>query len=322
MRPEIFEKAQAIMQNRRQNVIVENNRRIDEVNEKIPEIRAINDELFNTGKKIIGIIRAGGADVQQKIEKLKQENLGAQDYSRSLLIRNGFPDDYLNIHYNCEKCDDTGYCNGEMCECFKQLCGKLEADEINKHSNLELSSFDTFELSYYTGDEHNMMKRIFEYARNYAEKFTPASNSILIYGKTGLGKTHISLAIANRILEKGYSVLYDSVVNMLHKIEEEHFSYNHKAEMMNLIMQTDLLIIDDLGTERETAFYNSTIYNIINTRLNYRKPVIISTNLDYDEILTNYDERIVSRLTTQYVTLQFCGKDIRWQKKNEKNKRY
>ena len=146
MKPEVFEKAQLIMQKRRQNIIVENDRRIDEVNEKIPEIRAINDELFNTGKKIIGIIRAGGNDVQQKIEKLKQENLGAQDYSKSLLIKNGFPEDYLNIRYNCEKCDDTGFCNGKMCECFLKLCGKLEADEMNKRSRLELSSFDTFSM--------------------------------------------------------------------------------------------------------------------------------------------------------------------------------
>ena len=322
MRPETFEKAQVIIQNRRRNAIIENDRRIDEVNAKIPEIRAINAELFNTGKKIISIMRACGNEVQQKREKLKQENLGAQDYSRSLLAKNGFPPDYLDIHYNCEKCDDMGYCNGEMCECFKKLCGKLEADEINSHSQLKLSSFDTFFLSYYTDNDFKVMQKHLNYLKNYAKKFAPDSNSILIYGKTGLGKTHISLAIANRVLEKGYSVIYDSVVNILSKIEEEHFIYNHKSEMINLIMQTDLLIIDDLGTERETPFYDSIIYNIINTRLNYRKPIIINTNLDVDEMRAKYDERIVSRLTTQYATLQFCGKDIRWQKKNEKNNRY
>ena len=318
MRTEIFEKAQVIMQNRRRNAIVENDRRIDEVNEKIPEIRAINDELFNTGKKIIDIIRAGGADVQQKIERLKLENLGAQDYSRTLLTRNGFPPDYLNIHYNCEKCDDTGYYNSEMCECFKKLCGKLEADEINKRSQLELSSFDTFKLSYYTGTDYTDMKRIFDFTKSYAENFTCDSNNIIMYGKTGQGKTHLSLAIANKVLEKGYSVIYDSAVNILHEIEKEHFSYNAGSEMTDIVIQTDLLILDDLGTEYAKPFYTSAIYNIINTRFNRKKPTIISTNLPNAALKERYDARIISRIVTQYVNLSFCGKDVRWQKKNEK----
>lgn len=317
MRQEIFEKAQIIMQNRRRNVILENDRHIDEVNEKIPEIRAINAELFNTGKKIIGIIRADRNDVQQKIERLKHENLGAQDYSRSLLVRNGFPADYLDIHYNCDKCADTGYCDDGMCECFRKLCGKLEADEINKRSQLELSSFDTFNLSYYIDEDYTAMKRILNFTKNYAENFTCDSNNIIMYGKTGLGKTHLSLAIANKVLEKGYSVIYDSAANILYEIEKEHFNYNSGSEMTDIVMQTDLLILDDLGTEYAKPFYTSAIYNIINTRFNRKKPTIISTNLINSALRERYEARIVSRITTQYVTLQFCGKDVRWQKKNE-----
>ncbi|MCM1358398.1 MAG: ATP-binding protein [Prevotella sp.] len=326
MKTEILEKAQVIMQNRRHNAIVENDRRIDEINKKIPEIKEINDRLFNTGRKIINVVMAGKKagknewQIKADIERVKRDNLSIQQRSKMLLIQNGFCDDYLDIHYNCKKCGDTGYVEGKMCECFKKLCGKLEADEINRYSNLELSSFDTFNLSYYTGDEYNEMESIFEYTQNYAEKFSPDSSSILMYGKTGLGKTHLSLAIANRVLEKGYSVIYDSVINILSKIEEEHFSYNRKREMINLVMQTDLLIIDDLGTENRTPFYDSTIYNIINTRLNYRKPVIISTNLDVDEIRESYDERVTSRITTQYTILKFFGTDIRWQKKENKKK--
>lgn len=322
MKSEIFEKAQMIIQSRRQNAVIENDRRIDEINQRIPQIQAINNKIAGAGKELIKIIMAGGDDVQQKIDSLKRENLNAQAISRQLLVRNGYPADYLDIHYTCPICGDTGYNEkSEMCDCLNKLCGKLEADEMNRHSNLELSSFDTFSLSYYKGEDYMNMCNHFYYLKQYTENFSTDSNSILILGKTGLGKTHLSLAVANKVLEKGYSVIYDSAINILHEIEKEHFSREHNSEMTDLVMQTDLLIMDDLGTEHKTPFYSSTIYNIINTRLNRHKPTIISTNLTHEEMKQRYDERVVSRITTQYANMHFSGTDIRWQKKNEKTNR-
>ncbi|MDE6796576.1 MAG: ATP-binding protein [Ruminococcus sp.] len=320
----MLEKAKIIIQKNRQSAIVENDRRIEEINNKIPEINEINENLFNTGKKIIDIVISGKQNgkteeqIKEDIEKIKQNNLDTQKKSEELLVKNGYPADYLDIHYSCEMCGDTGYKDGIMCICLKKLYSKLEVDMINSQSNLSLSSFDTFSLSYYTDEDYNIMKRILEYTQDYAENFRNDAHSILMYGKTGLGKTHLSLAIAGSVIEKGYSVIYDSVINILSKIEEEHFSYGHKRDMLNLVINTDLLIIDDLGTENKSNFYNSTVYNIINTRLNYNKPVIISTNLDIDEIREFYDERITSRITTQYMVFKFSGTDIRHQKKEQK----
>lgn len=321
MNREIFDKAQIILQNRRHNAIVENDRRIQEINRKLPQIREINNQIANAGKDLIKICMSGCDNVQkqQMIEKLKHDNLDAQKASRWHLVNNGYPADYLEIHYNCPKCSDTGYDdNAMMCECFSQLCGKLEADEMNRHSQLELSSFDTFNLSYYKGTDYSIMREHLYYLKGYAENFTPQSNSILLFGGTGLGKTHLSLAVANKVLEKGYSVVYDSSINILHEMEKEHFSREHNSEMTDLVMQTDLLILDDLGTEHTTPFYSSTIYNIINTRLNRKKATIISTNLDYYGISKKYEERVKSRLTTMYVNMEFSGSDVRLQKKNEK----
>ena len=126
-----------------------------------------------------------------------------------------------------------------------------------------------------------VMSRIFDHCRRYANSFTTDSENIFMFGGTGLGKTHLSLSIAKEVLKKGYSVLYDSAINILRKIESEHFSYDHLSDMLDLVMDTELLIRDDLGTEYETKFYSSTIYNIINTRLNRSKPTIISTNMKF-----------------------------------------
>lgn len=314
MDSDIFDKAQSIMTNRRMKAVSENEERIREINMKLPEIREINEVLFNTGKELISLISNNkGKDISAKIEELRQYNLGAQEMSRKILAEHGYPEDYLDIHYNCDRCCDTGYNGDRFCDCFRALCGKLAADELNKSSQLKLSSFDSFSLSYYSGENYMAMKKILEYTMQYAATFNPQSKSILMFGQTGLGKTHLSLAIANKVLEKGYSVIYDSAINILRNIEKEHFSYEHSSEMIDLVMGTDLLILDDMGTEYETQFYNATIYNIINTRLNCGKPSIISTNLDFAGIARRYDKRVVSRIVSMYSCLEFKGEDVRLQ---------
>lgn len=318
MKRDIFDKAQAVITNRRLKAENENEARIRAVNEKLPQIREINDMIYNTGKELISIISAGkGQDVSQKIEQLKQYNLGAQAMSRKILAENGYPEDYLDMHYTCPKCCDRGYTGSDFCDCLKEVCGKIAADELNKNSQLKLSSFESFSLSYYSGENYTAMKNILEYTMQYAATFSPDSKSILMFGQTGLGKTHLSLAIANTVLQKGYSVIYDSAINILRNIEKEHFSHEHSSEMIDLVMNTDLLILDDIGTEYESPFYKATIYNIINTRLNCRRPSIISTNLDFEGISGRYDKRVMSRIVSMYSCLEFKGKDVRLQKRGK-----
>lgn len=315
----IFDKAQSVIKQRRLDAVNQNDMRINEISHKIPEINEINKYLINTGREIIRVI-SERKNVEAEIEKLKKNNLEAQAMIKKHLVLNGYPEDYLELHYNCPKCQDTGYSNGEFCSCFKKIYANLSAENMNKNSQINLSSFDKFSLSFYTGEDLNVMRRIFEFTKNYAESFNSNSDSILMFGKTGLGKTHLSLSIANVVLGKGYSVVYDSVVNILRKIEKEHFGRSNNSDTLSLILDCELLILDDLGTEYENAFYGSTIYNIINTRLNSNKPTIISTNLNFSGIEKRYDERVVSRLGTMYKCLEFRGVDVRWQiKERQKN---
>ena len=141
-------------------------------------------------------------------------------------------------------------------------------------------------------------------------------------GETGLGKTHLSLAIANEVINKGYSVVYVSAPDILSKLEREHFSYNYASEeqLMQSLLECDLLILDDLGTEFSSQFTSTAIYNLFNTRVNAAKPMIISTNLSMEEISKVYTARITSRLFENFHCLRFAGKDIRTQKLIRANK--
>ncbi|MBQ3139036.1 MAG: ATP-binding protein [Ruminococcus sp.] len=313
---EIYEKVYAILSQRRAKAIAENDMRIKEINSRIPEIKEINDALYNTGKELIKIItEAKGADVTAKIERIKQNNLGAQQVAAQLLTSHGYPADYLDIRYTCPKCSDTGYIGGINCSCLNSLLARLNTLKLNEKAQLTLSNFNTFSLSYYQGADYEAMERILNYARNYAANFSRESDSILIFGNTGLGKTHISLAIANEVLQKGFSVIYDSTMNILRDIEKEHFSHEKSTEILDLVCNTDLLILDDLGTEFESKFYNSAVYNVINSRLIKGLPTIINTNMDFAALSTRYGGKVASRITTMYTCLEFKGDDVRLQKK-------
>ena len=139
-------------------------------------------------------------------------------------------------------------------------------------------------------------------------------------GKTGLGKTHLSLSIAEVLIKNGWNVLYDSTINYLRQIEKEHFGRDLNGNTLQILLDADLIILDDLGSEYDTSFYVATIYNIINTRLNKNLPTIINTNLTPQELERKYDSRIVSRLFTMYTYLKFTGNDVRQIRAIEKNK--
>lgn len=221
------------------------------------------------------------------------------------------------ILYDCPMCNDTGYVSGKICECVKQIAKHLLISSAKSEFPIDQSRFENFDLNYYSAADENginprkRMTRIFKICREYALNFNGStSENLLFMGGSGLGKTHLSLAIVSEVLEKGYDVGYFSSYNLFSAMENEHFSYQNNDTYLAAI-NADLLVIDDLGSEFVSPYIQTCIYNVINTRLLSKKPTVISTNLTMKEIENRYTPRISSRFVGSYNAVKFEGKDIR-----------
>ena len=291
---------------------------------KIPEIRELEQRITQTNTELIKLI-INNKDLNE-LERIRKQNQQAQEMTEDLLAEKGYPRDFLNADYTCPKCEDSGYLNGERCVCFMNTLKRLAVENLNKTANMPDCDFEHFSLDFYkgvkskSGDCYAVMSGILDYCKAYADDFGLYSDNLLFYGNTGLGKTHLSLAIAKTAAEKGYNAAYGSLLNFLHTIEKEHFGRaEYDADTLQTLLNTDLLVLDDLGSEFQTSFYESVIYNLINTRLNLALPTIISTNLTKDEMQQRYNDRIISRIFGGYQSFCFAGKDIRQIKRINEN---
>ncbi|MBD5145800.1 MAG: ATP-binding protein [Ruminococcus sp.] len=316
----IYEKAENEIKNRRMRAESDAEARASEVYQKIPEIKEINVRLSQTSVELSKLILRNKGDFKENFEKLKTQNLQGQEMVRTLLKNGGYPADFLEPKYICEKCRDKGYYDGQRCSCFEKLLTRFAVEKLNSEANMPDCDFEHFSLSYYKGitteagvDCYKKMSDNLNFCRQYAERFSTDSQSLFLLGKTGVGKTHISLSIAREVVKKGYTAAYGSLLNYLRIIEKEHFgrSENPETDTLQILINADLLILDDLGSEFRTSFYESVMYNIINSRINLGLPTIINSNLSAAELQNNYNDRIISRLFSVYSTLMFVGDDIR-----------
>ena len=281
-----------------------------------PEIRSIDSLLAGTAIEICRVAMGRSDNAREQIEALKAENLARQEKRAQLLAAMGLPADYTAVHYTCPLCGDTGYTDKGMCRCL----GRLLTEEGFRSSGLghliEKQSFDNFSLDYYEGQARELAAHAFETARRFAEDFEKTHANLLFIGGTGLGKTHLSTAVARRVIERGFDVVYDGVQNILADFEHDRFKggYEEGESRSEKYFSCDLLIVDDLGTELSNQFTVSVLYQLLNTRLNKGQSMIINTNLGQKNLLERYDERITSRLLGEFFPFLFRGTDIRRQK--------
>ncbi len=239
----------------------------------------------------------------------EQENVDKYTALRNdLLKKYGMTEDDLVPNFSCKICQDTGYAKERMCVCLQTELRRL----IVNQSNVTNKNY-TFENSAET-DSHN--KAVIK----QAEKICRTKNlqNILLLGPNGTGKTYLLSACANLCANLSRSVLFMTGYNLNSLFLECHLSdfETNKAILDNLI-DTDVLVIDDLGTEityrNVTAEY---MFALLNERIARGKQTFISTNLSLQDIRDRYDERIFSRLIDQKITFvaQLGGKDKRFVK--------
>lgn len=289
----------------------------------VPALRHAEEEVRVRGVRC-ALAGASGKDrtaAAAALAKAKQE-------LTALLASSGRPADELEPHFTCKKCQDTGTFEGHTCNCVHKLMQKLRREEIESLSSLSISSFDTMELRYYpnTMDDklgepvRSYMGGLLAELRAYAEEFDRSSESLMLFGNAGLGKTHAALAIAGIVLEKDFDVIYVSSPDFFSKLEALHFGADPGGEEETLLQTAagaDLLILDDLGTEFNSSFFLSTLYSLLNNRLGAHLPTIVTTNITDGALLEKlYTEKISSRLSA-FVPCLFAGQDIRSQKAQE-----
>lgn len=314
---ETYDKAQTILDRRKERATLEAQSRIDKISNKIPELKTIQTKLAQVGLNISKAFLTS-KNPQAEIDKLRIESLALQDRKKKILKENGYSEDALSIKYNCPACEDTGFIGGRRCKCYINLLKEIERAKIEKIAPINECTFESFDTNYYPEEMDGVCPKkkaeiIKENCKRYATSFTKRSKSLLFMGNTGLGKTHLSLAIANVVINRGYSVIYGTAQNILRDLQNENFGRTDNLRYFeNEILSTDLLILDDLGTEFKNQFTVSCLYNIINSRLCAKLPTIISTNYTFEELEEKYDQRITSRITGQYSTLILVGNDIRY----------
>ena len=298
----------------------EQDQRREEVYQKVPQIRQIEDEISSQAVRCARKLLDGDTNAK---EELKQHIEDLREQKEVLLSAFGFPADYMEMHYACPECQDTGYVDGRKCRCFKKEEIRLLYSQSNIEEVLLRENFDSFSYEYYDDrvviPEIQMtvadyMRQVHTWCKEYVENFEKKGGNLIFTGSTGVGKTFLTNCIAKALIDQYQSVIYLSSNDLFDVFSKNKFHYDTEEEMKDMyqyILDCDLLIIDDLGTELNNTFVSSQLFYCINERMNMKRSTIISTNLSMTMLRDTYSDRISSRIISQYSIIPLYGDDIR-----------
>ena len=296
----------------------ENRQRLQKAYEQLPRLKEIDLQLRKTMTMAAQTVFTKGGDARAAMEEVRQVNLALQQ-ERKTLADAHFEPGYLDERPICDRCGGSGYVGSAMCVCLQELCRQEQRKELSLLAATD-ADFDLFRLDYYPAEydrtlgasPRELMELNLNTCRKYAAGFGPGSDNLLFSGGPGLGKTYLSACIAKVVTDRGYSVAYESAGNLFAKLEKNRFHPDEESQAeVNRLMQSDLLILDDLGTELIGSFVVAAFYSLLNDRLLSGKPMIISTNFGVDELAKRYSPQIASRLKGSFKVRFFAGNDIR-----------
>ena len=290
----------------------------EEAYRRVPRIKQIDLQLRQSMALAAQTIFANAEDVAAGMARVRQANQALQEQRKALIAEN-FEEGFLDETPICEKCGGNGYIGVTMCDCLAELCRQEQRKDLTLLGSGQ-ERFSQFRLDYYSNavdprlgvSPRAVMERTFRLCQTYAAQFGEGAESLLFSGGTGLGKTFLSACIAAEVSDRGYSVIYEPASHLLSKMERARFSGDEDARReTEKYTRCDLMIIDDLGTEMGGQFTTAALYSVINDRILNKKPTIISTNLNSDDLEKRYSSQIASRLLGVYKRIAFVGEDIR-----------
>lgn len=307
-----------IIENRRIQDKKELEDRKREVYENIPRIKIIDKTITSLGTRAALLAQKG-----QSPKGYKEDLKNLYDEKIRLLRENSYPDDYLKMHYFCDICNDTGFVGTQSCRCRKQLLIDEKYSQSNIRSLLQRENFRTFNPNLFSKNlyedypisPYENMKRIVKDARIYINNFGKTSTNLYIYGDVGRGKTFLINAIAKELLDRNFSVVYMTATKLFSFMNDYLYAFSERKEELksqyDLIFKSDLLIIDDLGSENGRNSNESNLFDIVNERIINKKSIIFSSNYSEDELREIYGERIFSRIMGSSQVFEIFGEDLR-----------
>lgn len=310
----VAEAARAELERRRQRAESAANANLERFYQQCPRAREVKSQMASNAAGAAKAVVSGG-NVREELEKLKATGLALNREYEALLASAGLRREDITPRYTCPDCHDTGFVDGRMCQCLKQMRRAAAYQQLSSDLPLDKCRFDNFSLDFYRASDraYRQMEGVLRACRKFAQNFRTDSPSMLFKGGTGLGKTHLSLAIANEVIAKGFGVVYGSAQSFAAALERERFDREGASTALQLT-GCDLLILDDLGAEFPSNYVNATLYDAVNARMLADRPTVISTNLSMKELEDRYGERLASRIAGYYGKLEFCGSDVRVQK--------
>lgn len=298
-------------------------KRKEQIYKKFPRIKEIDTKIADSAISLMKKSLSESENIDELINKQDDLVLDLKKEKIEILNSHGYDKDFLELQYGCKKCKDTGFINGSKCKCFKQKVINEAYNKSNLGAILEKENFDTFNYKFYSDKKskdnkspREIIKKAFNKSLDFCTNFDLEFDNLLFYGHAGTGKTFLCNCIAKDLLDRGKSVIYLTAFDLFKKITDYKFNNSSlEDDPLDTILACDLLIIDDLGSEFSNSLTNPELFNCINSRLLNNKSVVISTNLNPNQLKEKYSDRIISRIIGNYSIIEIIGEDIRINKK-------